>query len=183
MRYLVFGLCVVAAACGSQVPGAPTSPSSAISGTAATEAKGGPALPFKGTQEVSNGLGPDLAAVRAATAQFHDVDVAAAAGYRFGEPCVESPAGAMGSHTPNPALIDTQTLDPLTPETLFVPLQAWRGPAADRRRICADRVAAQHRDQRGRPVVLCHALAVDLSGRDAHAAAVRPDVPGADAWT
>jgi hypothetical protein len=49
MRYLVFGLCVVAAACGSESPGAPTSPSSAISGTAATEAKGGSALPFKGT--------------------------------------------------------------------------------------------------------------------------------------
>jgi hypothetical protein len=58
MRYLVFGLCVVAAACGSEAPGALTSPSTAISGTAATfsstgtvvtEAKGGSALPFTGT--------------------------------------------------------------------------------------------------------------------------------------
>jgi hypothetical protein len=54
MRYLVFGLCVVAAACGSQVPGAPTSPSSAIiSGTVATEAKGGSALPFTGTLQAT----------------------------------------------------------------------------------------------------------------------------------
>ena len=49
MRYLVFGLCVIAAACGREVPGAPTSPSTVISGTAATEAKGGSALPFRGS--------------------------------------------------------------------------------------------------------------------------------------
>lgn len=49
MRYVVIGLCVFAAACGSEVPGAPTSPSSAISGAAAIEARGGSALPFKGT--------------------------------------------------------------------------------------------------------------------------------------
>jgi hypothetical protein len=49
MRYLIFGLCVVAAACGSEAPLAPTSPSTAISGTAATDAKGGSSLPFKGT--------------------------------------------------------------------------------------------------------------------------------------
>jgi hypothetical protein len=42
---------MVAAACGSEVPGAPTSPSTAISGTAATDAKGGSALPFTGTLE------------------------------------------------------------------------------------------------------------------------------------
>jgi len=40
---------VVAAACGREVLGAPTSPSIAISGTAATEAKSGSALPFTGT--------------------------------------------------------------------------------------------------------------------------------------
>jgi len=48
MRYVVIGLCVFAVACGSEVPGAPTSPSSAISGAEATEARGGSALPFKG---------------------------------------------------------------------------------------------------------------------------------------
>jgi hypothetical protein len=49
MRYVVFGLCVFAAACSGEVPGAPTSPSSAIGGAAVTEAKGGSALPFRGT--------------------------------------------------------------------------------------------------------------------------------------
>lgn len=64
-------------------------------------------------------VGPDLAAVRAATARFHAVDDAAAAGYVFGEPCVESPAGAMGRHTPNAALIGSQSLDPEQPEVLL----------------------------------------------------------------
>jgi hypothetical protein len=65
------------------------------------------------------GVSPDLAAVRRATAQFHNPDVAAAAGYVFGEPCVSSPAGAMGIHAPNPALIADQTIDPERPEVLL----------------------------------------------------------------
>ena len=56
MRYLMIGLCVVAAACGSEVPGAPTSPSTAISGTAGTDAKGGSALPFKGSLQSNEGV-------------------------------------------------------------------------------------------------------------------------------
>ncbi|MEO5739331.1 MAG: hypothetical protein ABIS29_01875 [Vicinamibacterales bacterium] len=64
-------------------------------------------------------LGPDLAAVRRATAQFHNADVAAAAGYVFGEPCVSSPAGIMGIHTPNQALIRSQVIDPERPEVLL----------------------------------------------------------------
>jgi hypothetical protein len=47
MRYVVVGLCFFALAC-SEVPTAPTSASSAVSGAAATEARGGSALPFKG---------------------------------------------------------------------------------------------------------------------------------------
>jgi len=69
--------------------------------------------------QVAAGVGPELAAVRAATAPFHDVDVAGAAGYVFGEPCIASPAGAMGIHTPNPALIASQALDPQQPEVLL----------------------------------------------------------------
>jgi hypothetical protein len=49
MRYVVFSLCVLAVACSGQVPTAPTSAASAVTGAAATEAKGGSALPFKGT--------------------------------------------------------------------------------------------------------------------------------------
>lgn len=66
-------------------------------------------------------LGPELAAVRAATAQFHDVDVAVAAGYTspVGRPCDVSAAGVMGIHSPNPALLGSQALDPTTPEVLL----------------------------------------------------------------
>ncbi len=51
MRYVVFGLCVFAAACGSEIPGTPTAPASAIGGTAVSDAKGGSELPFKGSLE------------------------------------------------------------------------------------------------------------------------------------
>jgi hypothetical protein len=53
MRYLVFGVCVFAAACGGEVQGGPMSPSSAIGGAAVTEAKRGSGLPFRGTLEAS----------------------------------------------------------------------------------------------------------------------------------
>lgn len=48
--------------------------------------------------------GSELAAVRAATAKYHDVDVAAApdSGYTLlGAPCFESEAGGMGIHYTN----------------------------------------------------------------------------------
>jgi len=66
-------------------------------------------------------LGPDLAAVRQATAKFHDVDVAIAAGYLnpAGRTCDQIAIGAMGIHSPNLALQGTQTLDPLQPEVLL----------------------------------------------------------------
>jgi len=51
MRYLVFGLCVVAAACGSEASRTLTSPSAVVSGAAGTQAKGGSALPFGGTMQ------------------------------------------------------------------------------------------------------------------------------------
>lgn len=64
-------------------------------------------------------VGPELAAVRRATAAFHDAEVAAASGYLFNEPCQESAAGAMGIHAPNPALVRSQLLDPARPELLL----------------------------------------------------------------
>jgi hypothetical protein len=62
-----------------------------------------------------------LAAVRRATAAFHDVDEAIAAGYLspVGGHCEESPAGAMGVHSLNPALMQTQALNPEQPEVLL----------------------------------------------------------------
>ena len=66
-------------------------------------------------------VAPSLAAVRAATAKFHDISAAYAAGYttQF-EPCVENPGvGAMGVHARNDALMADQLLDPLQPELLL----------------------------------------------------------------
>jgi hypothetical protein len=67
------------------------------------------------------GLGPDLAAVRGSTAAFHKVERAIDAGYADprGGHCDESAAGAMGIHSANPALVQSQTLDPAQPEVLL----------------------------------------------------------------
>jgi hypothetical protein len=71
----------------------------------------------------------ELAAVREATARFHDVDAAIAAGYELGyvngagvriiTGCIAHPtAGAMGYHYFNKQLIDDNVVDVLTPEGL-----------------------------------------------------------------
>jgi len=64
----------------------------------------------------------DLAAVRAATAQFHRVEVAEAAGYTlpdFANECVELPGvGGMGYHYINFGLLLDLELDPLQPEIM-----------------------------------------------------------------
>ncbi len=66
-------------------------------------------------------LGPELAAVKRATAQFHQFERAIAAGYRdpTGGRCVVNPRGVMGIHSPNQALIGSQVLDPERPEVLL----------------------------------------------------------------
>jgi len=57
--------------------------------------------------------------LRRATSPFRNFDEAAAAGYVAAlSPCVESPAGGMGYHYGNPALIDGQ-LEALRPEILL----------------------------------------------------------------
>ncbi len=71
------------------------------------------------------GLGSELAAVRAATARFHDVNAAIAAGYALApapaplHECISSfdGTGAMGYHFINGSLLDA-TVDPLKPEAL-----------------------------------------------------------------
>jgi hypothetical protein len=66
----------------------------------------------------------ELAAVRAATARFHTISDAYAAGYttQF-EPCVENPGvGVMGVHARHDARMADQVIDPLQPELLlYVP--------------------------------------------------------------
>ncbi len=73
--------------------------------------------------------GDQLSAVRQATAKFHDIDAAKAAGYELGylngagnriiTGCIASPTeGVMGYHYFNKALIDDLVVDPQKPEGL-----------------------------------------------------------------
>ena len=113
--FIVFACVMAAVSAGCSSTGTPIMPTAPM-------ADGSAATPVQRTAGVIDSvplLGPDLAAVRRATARFHNADVAAAAGYVFGEPCVESPAGAMGIHTPNQALIVSQAIDPEQPEVLL----------------------------------------------------------------
>jgi hypothetical protein len=77
--------------------------------------------------------GSDLDKVRKATARFHDVDRAIAAGYSFrlpeigGNTCITEPGeGAMGVHMVNTALLDA-VLDPRRPEVLVYDPKTKRG--------------------------------------------------------
>lgn len=62
-----------------------------------------------------------LANLRAATAQYHRIEVAEAAGYEIGSPCVAVPGlGGMGFHYVNGGLLfDNGTYDPTQPEALL----------------------------------------------------------------
>jgi hypothetical protein len=68
-------------------------------------------------------LSPELQDVRAAVARYHSFGQAQRDGYTVeGEPCVASPAGTMGIHAVNPALLADDAIDPLRPEILlYVP--------------------------------------------------------------
>ena len=58
--------------------------------------------------------------VRAASARFHSLTQAAAAGYSLaGEPCVSAPPGTMGIHAVNFALAGDLDIDPFRPEILL----------------------------------------------------------------
>ncbi len=76
--------------------------------------------------------GPSLADVRAATARFHDIDVAFAAGYGKFYECTdnETPGvGAMGQHFANGDLVGDPETDPLRPDVLIYapkPAGGWR---------------------------------------------------------
>ena len=67
------------------------------------------------------GIGAEIAKVRAATAQFHEVSRAIAAGYAnpLGGTCDQIPIGTMGIHSSNPGLVGSQVLDPEQPEVLL----------------------------------------------------------------
>lgn len=62
---------------------------------------------------------PDaIQAAKAASARFHSIRQAEAAGYVLASPCVSSPAGGMGFHYENPALMADDAIDPDSPEVL-----------------------------------------------------------------
>ena len=61
----------------------------------------------------------DLAAVRAATAKYHDVQQALADGYLPAPECAASPDGGMGYHYVHPQLSSDLTSNPLQPEVLL----------------------------------------------------------------
>jgi hypothetical protein len=67
----------------------------------------------------SERLPSDAQAVRAATARFHSVAQAEAAGYTASSPCEASPAGTMGIHYANNALVRDPAVDPTRPEVLL----------------------------------------------------------------
>ena len=102
----VIGLILFAAGCSRSQN--PVAPGAATAGTQ-NPVQGDPAL------------GPQLAAVRDATAQFHDVSAGIAAGYLnpAGGGCDHIASGTMGVHSGNPALLASQALDPLQPEVLL----------------------------------------------------------------
>lgn len=66
----------------------------------------------------SGPLPPDVQAVRGSVAKYHSVDQALADGYVPTSPCESSPAGAMGIHYLNPALLGPGN-DPARPELLL----------------------------------------------------------------
>ena len=65
-------------------------------------------------------LSDELTAVRAAVARYHDYDQAVRDGYSLaGEPCIASPAGAMGFHAVNIPLLASGANDALQPPILL----------------------------------------------------------------
>jgi hypothetical protein len=61
----------------------------------------------------------DVKAVRVATARFHSPEQALRAGYLASPECVASPAGGMGFHYENPALMADPAVDAARPEILL----------------------------------------------------------------
>ena len=86
----------------------------------------------------------ELAAIRASTADFHDLTIAQGAGWTvLGSACVSSPVpggGAMGFHYVNPSLNGDDGVDPLYPEVLVY------APTADggRRLVAVEWVVFRH---------------------------------------
>lgn len=111
----------------------------------------------------------ELARVRSATARFHDVETAIAAGYELGwvngsgtrivAGCVSHPtAGAMGYHYFNAALMADNGVDALHPEVLvYAP-----GPDGDRRLVAVEWVVRGPRSDPPGPSQVPSVLGMDM---------------------
>lgn len=95
----------------------------ALTVTAAAVVAGAALLVVGTTSSSASPAGRDdegVTAVRKATEQFHDVDVALAAGYVPVSHCEQLPgSGAMGIHYLNPELASDGRINPRTPEVLL----------------------------------------------------------------
>jgi hypothetical protein len=109
-----------------------------------------PAAAAGGATEISaqGELNRQIAEVRAATAQYHNVDKALADGFAPVSPCVSSPAGGMGFHYGLESRINNPAINHTEPEVLvyapgpngqlklvavewIVPAPIWPGGFAD----------------------------------------------------
>ncbi len=109
-------LTVGTVACSSQAN--PAAPTAAVPASLSITSS----LPAAPGADASASSEAILAAVRNATARYHDVDKAIADGYLPPDPnaCVGVPGlGVMGIHSANPTLAMNQTVDPLRPEVLL----------------------------------------------------------------
>ena len=64
-------------------------------------------------------LHSDIRTAVVSTIRFHSVQQAVAEGYLPGSPCIASPAGGMGIHYENAALMADPAVDPARPEMLL----------------------------------------------------------------
>ncbi|HEX9044795.1 MAG TPA: hypothetical protein VF802_07200 [Candidatus Limnocylindrales bacterium] len=106
---------IVATALISLVLG--TSPVSAAAASA-SGAAGGQATGGQAAGGQAAGGQADWAGVRAATAAFHDLSIAQAAGYGLFPGCFSDPTGGMGIHYVQFSSVADGVVDPLHPEAL-----------------------------------------------------------------
>ena len=123
-----------------------------------------------------------LAAVRQATAAFHDVDQAIAAGYAspFSGHCEATAAGAMGVHSVNAALMQTPALIPEQPEVAALSSKRQRHLPAGGSGIHPDSAAAQYADRTSSSMVLARTLACRVRRRQSHSVTLRAKLPRSD---
>ncbi|MGR0219543.1 hypothetical protein [Agromyces sp. ZXT2-6] len=89
-------------------------------GTTALPAAAQPAEPGSPERPLRASQSALLAEVRAATARFHDVEVALAEGYQSTHECASGPDGAMGIHFMNSDLVAPGApVDPANPPILM----------------------------------------------------------------